>query len=79
MNYTSLAMGAAITVGVTAEAKHLVVDKKLAGKPVIAAFVLGVFLFIFGMASQPLASKFCYLIIITAVLVNGNQVFKILK
>lgn len=78
MNYTNLAMTTAVIVAVSAEAKDLATNKKLSGKPVIASFALGIFLFIFGMASESVATKFCYLVIVTAVLANGGPLFKAL-
>lgn len=79
MNYDNLVMTtAAIAVG-SAEIKSVMVDKKLAAKPVVAGFALGIFLFIIGMASPKIGSLFCYFIIITALLVNGEPLFKALQ
>jgi hypothetical protein len=41
-------------------------------KPVVACFGLGIFLFVFSMASANLAQKFCYLCILVALLNNGT-------
>lgn len=72
MNYQSLVMMTAAVVVASAEAKSIAVDKKLTGRPVIGGFALGIFLFIFGMASQNVGAKFCYLVLITAILKNGD-------
>ena len=79
MNYSNLAMITAVTVAASAEAKSVTVNKKLTAKPVVAAFLLGIFLFIAGMASETVAQKFCYLIIITALLTNGTALFNALN
>jgi hypothetical protein len=75
----NLVMVTAVIVGASAEVKSAVVDKKLSARPVLGVFALGIFLYILGMASQDLATKFCYLVIIAALLVNGAPVFEALN
>lgn len=65
-----------IAVGTT-EAKSVIGGKGFDLKPVIGGFILGIFLFGLGSVNAKLASNFCILIIITALLVNGIQVFKV--
>lgn len=47
--------------------------------PVLGGFVLGIFLFAFGMVSEYLASLFCILIIVSALAVNGSAAFGLIK
>ena len=79
MSYTTLAVTTSVVAVVSAEAKHLADKKPLEMKPVIGGFILGVFLFAFGMVNENVATKFCYLVIITALLLNGSKLFPILK
>lgn len=58
------------------EAKSLMVDKKFSGAPLVAGFGLGVFLYIIGLANSKLEELFCIFVIVTALLVNGNDLFK---
>lgn len=67
-----------VTVGST-EAARLKKGHAPTMQPVIAGFILGVFLFGFGMASPRITALFCYLIMIGAVLVNGAALFAIAK
>lgn len=46
--------------------------------PVLGGFTLGLFLFAAGIASEYLATLLCLLIIISALLLNGMQVFSLL-
>lgn len=79
MDYESLVVTTvAVMVGST-EAKSVVTQKKLTGKPVVAGFGLGVFLFIIGIARQDLGVKFCWFIMITAILINGGPLFSALS
>ena len=79
MGYTTLAMTTAVITAASSEAKLLADKKPLAMKPVIGSFILGLFLFAFGMANENLATKFCYLVIASALLMNGLKLFAILK
>lgn len=79
MGYTSLAMTTAVIAALGAEAKLIAEKKPLAMKPVIGSFVLGLFLFAFGMADENLARKICYLVIASALLMNGLKLFSVLK
>jgi hypothetical protein len=79
MSYTTLAVTTAVVTGISAEAKYLAEKKPLEMKPVIGAFILGTFLFAFGMVNENVATKLCYLIMITAILMNGLKLFPILK
>lgn len=79
MDYQNLVLTTAVVVGGSAEIRSAVVDKKLTAKPILAVFALGIFLYIMGMASENVASKFCYLIIVTALLVNGQPLFNALN
>lgn len=78
MNYETLVMTTAAVMVGSAEAKSLVEEQKLHGAPVVAGFGLGIFLFIIGMARQDIGVKFCWFIMITAILVNGAALFKAL-
>jgi Na+-transporting NADH:ubiquinone oxidoreductase subunit NqrD len=79
MDYESLVVTTcAVMVGST-EVKSIVMDKKLTAKPVVAGFGLGVFLFIIGIAREDLGVKFCWFIIITALLINGGPLFSALS
>jgi membrane protein CcdC involved in cytochrome C biogenesis len=75
MSYQNLVMTTAVVVAASAETKHITQDKKLVAKPIIAAFGLGIFLFILGMASENVGTKFCYLVMLTAILINGESLF----
>lgn len=79
MNYTSLAFTTCVVAVGSAEAKLLAEKKPLAMKPVLGGFMLGIFLFAIGMASESVATKMCILIIVTALLLNGIQLFSIMK
>lgn len=66
-----------IAVGAS-EAKTLLAGQGLKMKPVLGGFVLGIFLFAFGMANENLATRFCVLVAVAAVLVNGKSLFGLL-
>lgn len=72
MDTTSLSMTTVFIVVGTTEASRLASKKGLSIKPVIGGFLLGIFLFAFGMMNADLTAKFCYLIILSALLVNGS-------
>ena len=78
MDSTSLSMATVVIVVGTTEATRLADKKGLAMKPVIGGFLLGIFLFGLGMVNSDLTAKFCYLIIATALLVNGSVFAKAL-
>lgn len=78
-NFTTLAVTTAVIAVGSTEARYLADKKPMEMKPVIGGFILGLFLFAFGMANENLAAKFCYLIIATALLTNGVKLFQILK
>lgn len=61
------------------EANKLVRGQGIEIQPVIGGFILGLFLFALMAVNAPLATKFCILIIITAVLVNGKPMFTVLS
>ena len=79
MNYTTLAVTTSVVAVASTEAKHLADKKPLAMKPVIGGFIRGLFLFAFGMVNENVATKVCYLVIITAILMNGVKLFSILN
>lgn len=79
MSYSSLAFTTAVVAVGSAEAANLADKKPLTMKPVIGGFILGLFLFAFGMVNENVASKLCILVIITAILMNGAKLFSIFK
>jgi hypothetical protein len=79
MGYTALAVTTAVIAAGSAEAKLLAEKKPMEMKPVIGGFILGLFLFAFGMVNENVATKVCYLVIVTAILMNGVKLFQILK
>lgn len=79
MSYTTLAITTSVVAVASAEAKNLADKQPLAMKPVIGGFILGLFLFAFGMVNENVATKVCYLVIVTAILMNGVKLFSILK
>jgi uncharacterized membrane protein YdcZ (DUF606 family) len=66
-----------VAVGST-EASRMVKGQKPTMSPVIGGFVLGIFLFSFMSIHPALGSKFCYLIIVSALLINGGDLAKAL-
>jgi hypothetical protein len=70
-NYTSTAMLTVLVAVGSGEAARIATKKPMVMTPVIGGFALGIFLFAFGMVSQPLAVKFCILIIVASLLKNG--------
>jgi len=83
-NYTSTAV---LTVGVAvAGAEVTRLAKAKAGDknpgsvmgPVLGGFTLGLFLFAAGIASEYLATLLCLLIIISSLLLNGQNLFTLL-
>lgn len=67
-----------VAVG-SAEANRVVAGKPMVASPVIGGFILGIFLFTFMSINAQLTSKFCYLIIVSALIVNGDGLFKSLS
>lgn len=65
-----------VAVGTT-ETKTVIGGKGFQLRPVIGGFILGIFLFGLGSVNASLAKNFCILIIVTAILINGAQVFKL--
>jgi len=87
MGYTTLAFTTVVVAVGGAEAARLAhrdasgaaAPQPFSMSPVIGGFVLGLFLFAAGIASEYIATLFCYLIIISSLLVNGLSVFAIAK
>lgn len=66
-------MTVVIVVGLT-EASSLTGGKGVQMRPVIAGFILGLLLFVFDTVNQQLSRAFCFLIIIAALIYNGNHI-----
>lgn len=84
-SYTSLAFTTVvITVGAT-QLKRLSDERKGVKNltplmtPVFGGFVLGLFLFAFGMVSERLAKLFCILIIVGALTWNGTAALEMFQ
>lgn len=83
-NYTMTAVTTVAVVVGTAEATRLAKQKagdKNPGTvmgPVLGGFTLGLFLFAAGIASEHLATLLCVLLIISALLLNGQNLFSLL-
>lgn len=75
MNFPTLVLSTVLVAAGSTEANRITTGKSLAFKPVIGGFILGILLFLLATLSEDLASKFCYLIIVAALLVNGKAVF----
>ena len=75
MSYNSLAFTTAIVAVGSTELRHIHNGGKVVAHPVIAGFLLGLFLFAIGAASENIGSKLCVLLIITSLLVNGMAIF----
>lgn len=72
--------GVIATIGVivaSTESKHLIEKKSLTMKPLIAGFILGLFLFPLDSANPELSKKFQVLLIVSALLVNGADLLAI--
>ena len=78
MKYTGLVLLTVIVAVGSTEAKNLMTKQTLTMKPVIGGFLLGVFLFIFGMLNESLGTKFAQLTIVAALLANGVPTFQAL-
>lgn len=83
MDYTTTSFLTVLVVVGGAEASRITQGKPLVFKPVVSGFLLGLFLFVFGIASEQVATKICYLIIVASLLANGiplvNAVSKQIK
>lgn len=71
MDYSTTAVLTVLVVVGSTEATALIKGKPPTLKPVVSGFLLGLFLFTFGLLSEPLATKVCYLVVATSLLVNG--------
>lgn len=79
MGYTSLAMTTVVVMVGSTEASRMVKKQPPAMHPVVAGFAVGLFLFALGMASESLAAKFCVLIIVASLILNGMPLFQALS
>lgn len=61
-----------------AEAKRVTTGQPVKLSPVVAGFLLGMLLFIGGLLSDELTEDFCYLIIVSSLIVNGTSVATVL-
>lgn len=74
------AAGVITTVGVvvaSTESKNLIEKKSLTMRPVVAGFILGIFLFAIDSANTELSKKLQVLLIVGALLVNGSDLIQI--
>ena len=74
------AAGVITTVGVvvaSTESKKLIEKKSLTMRPVIAGFILGIFLFAIDSANPDISKRFQVLLIVGALLVNGSDLIQI--
>lgn len=78
-DYTSLVILTTFIAVGTTETKRYVTGQGPNLQPVLGGFFLGMILFILGMLSTNVASKFCYLIIASTLLVNGAATFTALS
>lgn len=60
-----------LTVG-SGEVKNVVTGKGFQIHPVLAGFVLGLFLFVFQALDTNVGNKLCYLVMIAALIINGG-------
>ena len=74
-NYTITAMSTVLVAVGSTEAKRIARKQDLSMSPVMGGFILGIFLFAFGGLNEPVATKFCVLIIVSSLLVNGSSLF----
>ena len=76
---SNLGVMTAVTVVVaTSESNALLSRGTFTMRPLIAGFILGIFLFALDSANAKMSSVFITLIIITAILVNGEPLLKLL-
>jgi hypothetical protein len=78
-NYSAVVVTTVLVAVGGAEAKRITHKEPLGMSPVLGGFLLGIFLFAFGIANAGLAAKFCLLIIVSSTLVNGLSVFSLLS
>lgn len=78
-NFQSLAMMTTVVAVGSTEAARIKKGSAPSIKPVISGFILGLFLFAFGAALESVATAFCYLIIVSSLLINGAALFAIAK
>ena len=71
MDYTTTVVLTVLVVVGGTEAKQVYTGKPLELKPVVSGFLLGIFLFTFGLLSESLATKLSYLVIAASLLING--------
>ena len=72
--------GVMATIGVivaSTESKKLIEKKSLTMRPVIAGFLLGIFLFPLDSARPDLAKQFQVLLVVGALLVNGSDLLQL--
>lgn len=75
----SLAMTTVLIAVGSTEAALISKKKAPTMKPVIGGFILGVFLMALAAVNNDVTAKFCYLIILGSLLVNGAAALKIAK
>lgn len=72
--------GVLATVGVivvSTESKNLIEKKSLTMRPLIAGFLLGLFLFPLDASNPEVSKKFQVLLVLGALLVNGSDLIQI--
>ena len=72
--------GVMATIGVivaSTESKKLIEKKSLTMRPVIAGFLLGIFLFPLDSARPDLSKQFQVLLVVGALLVNGSDLIQL--
>lgn len=67
-----------VAVGST-EANRITSGQPMEMQPVIGGFILGLFLFTLLAVNNDLGTKFCYLVIVGALLINGAGLFNALS
>lgn len=70
----TLTITAVLVAVLSGELKSFASNKGFDMRPVVAGFLLGVFLYILQEVNESLFKAFAVLIIITAVVVNGNGI-----
>ncbi|MHB1357043.1 MAG: hypothetical protein ACYCZF_13830 [Anaerolineae bacterium] len=69
----------AAVVGLSTEGVYLIQKKKMTVRPIIGAFVLGIFLLGISSANAELGKYFSVLILLTTALVNGPALLSVVK
>ena len=72
-------MGTVAIIVVSTESKSLIEKKSLTMRPVIAGFFLGLLLFPLDSANPDLSRKFQALLIVSAILLNGKDLLKLVN